>query len=53
MVDQYGALGAEKDSEHARQFGDWQPGPAKGARVPTPGFGQGRRAVVDQGSGVT
>jgi hypothetical protein len=31
----------------------WKPGLAKGARVPTPAFGQGRRTPVEEGSGVT
>ncbi len=53
MVDQHGAVDAEKVTEYARELVRWKPGLAKGARVPTPGFGQGRRAAVDQGSGVT
>ncbi|SDY72876.1 hypothetical protein SAMN05660209_03594 [Geodermatophilus africanus] len=53
MVDKNGAVDAEKVTEYAQQLVQWKPGLAKGARVPTPGFGQGRRAAVDQGSGVT
>jgi transaldolase len=53
MVDKNGAVDAEKVTEYARQLVEWKPGLAKGARVPTPGFGQGRRAAVDQGDGVT
>ena len=53
MVDQYGAVEAEKVAEYARRLVEWKLGLAKGARVPTHGFGQGRRAAVDQGSGVT
>ena len=53
MVDEYGAVDAEKVTEYAEELVKWKPGLAKGARVPTPGFGQGRRAAVDQGDGVT
>jgi FtsZ-interacting cell division protein YlmF len=53
MVDQYGAVDAERVTEYAQQLVQWKPGLAKGARVPTPGFGQGRRTPADQGSGVT
>jgi hypothetical protein len=53
MVDKNGAVDAEKVTEYAQELVRWKPGLAKGARVPTPGFGQGRRAVVDQGDGVS
>ncbi len=47
MVDKNGAVDAEKVTEYAQQLVQWKPGLAKGARVPTPSFGQGRRAAVD------
>ncbi len=53
MVDREGAVDAKKVTEYARELVRWKPGLAKGARVPTPSFGQGRRAAVDQGDGVT
>jgi FtsZ-interacting cell division protein YlmF len=53
MVDQYGVVDAEKVTEYAQQLVEWKPGLAKGARVPIGSFGQGRRAAVDQGDGVT
>ena len=53
MVDKNGAVDAERVTEYARQLVEWKPGLAKGARVPTLGFGQGRRTAVDQGDGTT
>jgi FtsZ-interacting cell division protein YlmF len=52
-VDEHGAVDAEKVTEYARQLVQWKPGLARGARVPTPSFGQGRRAAVDQGDRAT
>jgi hypothetical protein len=43
----------EKITERAGQLAEGKPGLRKGARVPTPSFGQGRRLRVDQGNGVT
>jgi hypothetical protein len=48
-----GECAAQGIKDMARQLVDWKPGLAKGARVPTPSFGQGRRTLADQGSGIT
>jgi hypothetical protein len=53
MVDEQGAVDAEKVTEYARELVRWKPGLAKGARVPTPNFGQGRRARVGDDGGAT
>ncbi|MGY1692345.1 hypothetical protein [Geodermatophilus sp. SYSU D01105] len=53
VLDDDGTPNPAKVAERAKQLVEWKPGLAKGARVPTMSFGQGRRLAVDQGSGVT
>jgi hypothetical protein len=53
VLDDDGLPGPEKVAERAQQLVEWKPGLAKGARVPSRSFGQGRRMAVDQGSSVS
>jgi hypothetical protein len=53
VLDDDGTPDPDLIAHRARQLVEWKPGLAKGARVPTPNFGQGRRTPIDQGSGTT
>src|SRR4051794_2071840 len=53
VLDDDGTTDPEKIAERTGQLAEWEPGLRKGARVPTPSFGQGGRMPADQGSGVT
>lgn len=53
VLDEESLPDPDKIAEAAQQLVDWKPGLAKGARVPTPNFGQGRRPAADQGSGAS
>ena len=49
VLDDDGTPDPDLIAKRARQLVEWKPGLAKGARVPTPNFGQGRRPFGDQG----
>ncbi len=53
VLDEDGLVDLAKVRTVAAELIATRPGLAKGAAVPSRGFGQGRRMPVDQGSGVT
>jgi hypothetical protein len=53
VLEDNGIPDPEKIAERAEQLAEWKPGLRKGARVPTPSFGQGRRTSVDSGTGAS